>query len=87
MPLVIIVVIVLVLAGVLYWYLAVRQVEVEEAEVEEVPPAGAGAIEEEADFGSELFERASNPIEGKIPEAGITVPNPLQGVYDNPFGS
>ena len=84
---VIVIVIVLVVAGALYWYLAVRQVEVEKAE--EILPAGAEVVEveEEANLGSEIFDKVTNPIEGKIPEAGTTVPNPLEGVYENPFGS
>lgn len=82
---VIVIVIVLVVAGALYWYLAVRQVETEEAE--KVLPTGVGVVEEEADLGSEIFDKVTNPIEGKIPEAGATVPNPLEGVYENPFGS
>ena len=87
LTLVIIIIVVLVLVGVLYWYLAVRQVETEK--VEEILPAGVGVveIEEEADLGSEIFDKVTNPIEGKIPEAGTTVPNPLEGVYENPFGS
>jgi len=46
------------------------------APVEEAPPA---------DLGTELYEKAANPVSGKLPETVSPVPNPLEGVYKNPF--
>lgn len=38
-----------------------------------------------ADLGSELYEKATNPISEKLPETVAPVPNPVQDIYKNPF--
>lgn len=38
-----------------------------------------------SDLGTELYEKATNPVADKLPETVSPVPNPLQGVYKNPF--
>ncbi len=36
-------------------------------------------------LGSELYEKAANPIDNKIPAPVTPAPNPLENVYKNPF--
>ena len=70
-----------VLAGVGYWYWTTRKGP------EQVIPTG---------LGSELFEKARNPLRGELPETNPftaetnpfeeTKTNPLKDVYKNPFG-
>lgn len=70
----------LLLAGLFYWY----QVALKKPPQEAVqPPAGASITT--PDLGSELYEKSRNPIEGSLPETLAPVPNPLEGVYKNPF--
>ncbi|GEM_PF-5337081 len=38
-----------------------------------------------ADLGSELYNKAQNPIGDKLPGAVTSVPNPIEEVYKNPF--
>ena len=47
------------------------------------PPAGASIAK--PDLGSTLYENAKNPISKKLPESAAPVPNPIQGIYKNPF--
>lgn len=53
------------------------------------PTAGtsSAAPAEEGSLGTDIAEKAQNPIKGELPtvdpSAGI---NPLEGVYQNPFG-
>jgi len=37
------------------------------------------------DLGSALYNSASNPVSGKLPETVAPVPNPIKGLYTNPF--
>ncbi len=37
------------------------------------------------DLGTTLYNSASNPVSGKLPDTAGTVPNPIQGMYTNPF--
>ena len=36
-------------------------------------------------LGTELYDKAQNPVKGKIPDTVPTVTNPIDGVYKNPF--
>ena len=47
------------------------------------PPAGATI--ESPDLGSNIYEKASNPVSGQLPESVAPVSNPLEGIYQNPF--
>lgn len=47
------------------------------------PPSG-GAIET-PDLGSNIYEKASNPVSGQLPETVAPVANPLENAYQNPF--
>lgn len=38
-----------------------------------------------ADLGSTLYNQANNPVSGKMPGSVAPVPNPIQGMYKNPF--
>ena len=49
---------------------------------EETP---TGEVIENPSLGSQLYEQANNPISGKLPESVAPAPNPLKGVYKNPF--
>ena len=44
------------------------------------PPPATGN-----DLGSELYQKAANPIGDKLPTTIAPVPNPIQSVYKNPF--
>lgn len=39
----------------------------------------------ESSLGSEIYEKASNPIGDKLPETVAPTPNPLEETYKNPF--
>ena len=43
------------------------------------PPAAA------KDVGTELFEKASNPVTEKIPDTITPIQNPIEDLYRNPF--
>ncbi len=36
-------------------------------------------------LGSEIFDQATNPIKGKLPDAAPAVTNPVDSLYKNPF--
>lgn len=63
----------------LYWYLALRPLKPPVVE----PPIGKAI--ESPDLGSELFEKASNPVSGRLPDTVAPIPSPLGGAYQNPF--
>ncbi|MCP6720220.1 MAG: hypothetical protein KJI72_02805 [Patescibacteria group bacterium] len=77
---IVIVVVILVIAAVIYWYLVLRGPAT--PPVVETPTAEITS----PDLGSELFERSSNPVSGQLPDTIAPVPNPLEGIYENPFG-
>ena len=37
------------------------------------------------DLGTQLYQKSTNPLENKLPATVAPVPNPIQGVYKNPF--
>lgn len=37
------------------------------------------------DLGSTIYNQANNPVGGNIPQSAATVPNPIEGLYKNPF--
>ena len=76
----VIVIVIVIVGGLIYWFLRRPPVP---------PPAGieppAGAAISQPDLGSKVYERATNPVADKLPETVAPVPNPLEGVYENPF--
>ena len=49
-----------------------------------IVPREASTPANSQSLGSELYEKSKNPIGDKLPETN-PVPNPLEGVYKNPF--
>lgn len=47
------------------------------------PPVAAPAAK--PSLGSQLYEQSKNPVQGKLPNTVSPVPNPIQGIYKNPF--
>ncbi len=39
----------------------------------------------DASLGGEIYGEASNPVKGRIPDAGSPAANPIEGAYQNPF--
>lgn len=82
--LIIIIAIILVAVGIAYrWYLR-------RAERRVVPAApgvaASGTVNQPTpDLGSTLYNKASNPVSGKLPSTVAPVPNPVKGLYKNPF--
>lgn len=74
---VLIVVAVLIVGGLIFWY----AITPEEKQIE--PPASAPI--ENAALGGDIYEKSSNPIKNNLPDTVTPVPNPLQGIYQNPF--
>lgn len=37
------------------------------------------------DLGTTLYEQSQNPIKEKLPRTTATAPNPIEGLYKNPF--
>ena len=68
--------------GAVYWYWQSQKIETPLPPV--VEPPAAAAIEN-PDLGSGLLEKAQNPIKDQLPETVAPVPNPLEGLYKNPF--
>lgn len=79
--LVISIVVALLFLGVIFWYTLLKKPAEGPPVVE--PPAAAPITS--PDLGSEVFEKASNPISDKLPETTADVPNPIDDVYKNPF--
>ncbi len=77
---VLMVVVVLAVASVGYFLIYKPTVERETATIQLL------AAIENPDLGSQIFEKTQNPISGELPETVASVPNPLAGVYQNPFG-
>lgn len=84
LPFIITIIVVVLVAVTVYWYLMLREPTVAPAApVVELPAAESITS---PDLGSELFEKSSNPLSGQLPETVAPVPNPLEGIYENPFG-
>lgn len=64
-------------AGFLYYWNFLR--------TPETPPVPAAAEPAPADLGSQIYKKAANPVAGELPETVAPVPNPVEGVYQNPF--
>lgn len=75
-----VVVALLVVAGLVYW-LYTKPVAPPAPLAE--PPAG-GALAQ-PDLGSDVYEKAANPVAGELPETVAPLPNPLEEIYKNPF--
>ncbi len=41
--------------------------------------------EQSAGLGSDIYGQANNPLGGKLPDTVAPVPNPIEGMYKNPF--
>lgn len=70
------------LVVVLVWYFVLR----EPSPAVPVVETPAGASLETPDLGSQVYEEASNPISGELPETAAPLSNPIEGAYQNPFG-
>ncbi len=70
----IVVAVILAIVGVFYWKTYYKP------PAKEVAPA-----EKSADLGSEVYRKATNPVEGQLPETTAPAPNPLKNIYKNPF--
>jgi hypothetical protein len=81
----IVVALVIAAAGFLYyWYLVRTSALPRGAPLsQETPSVPAEAAP--ADLGSKLYEKAANPVAGELPETLAPVPNPVEGIYKNPF--
>lgn len=70
---------VVVFIGAGVWYFQIRKA------APEIP----GAIpREDASLGAQLFEKAANPVKGKLPETNpfeAAETNPIDTIYKNPF--
>ncbi len=66
--------VILAVAGFFYWKNYYTPPEEEEA-----------APVEEASLGGEIYTQVTNPVEGELPESTAPAPNPLKGIYKNPF--
>ncbi len=77
---VITVIIVLLIAGGLFWYSQSAKNENEETQ-----ESTSSVLEntENIDIGAKIYEEVGAP--GVIPESAPAVPNPIQGLYKNPF--
>ncbi len=69
-----------VLAAGAYWYF--------------MPPAPSPSVgqdggsitsPQDADLGSSLYEKSSNPVQDKLPGSVAPVTNPIEDIYKNPF--
>ncbi|MBI2033664.1 MAG: hypothetical protein HYT13_01045 [Candidatus Liptonbacteria bacterium] len=76
----------LILVIFLIWYLGFYKKSVAPTSTGGAPigPGGASPPANSQSLGSELYEKSKNPIGDKLPEAN-PVPNPIEGVYKNPF--
>ena len=77
---IVMILIVLITASVGYFFVYKPTVQRETATIQLL------AAIENPDLGSQIFEKTQNPISGELPETVASVPNPLAGVYQNPFG-
>lgn len=80
MSLVIAAAVVILAAGFLYYWFFARTPAVPgevETQIKEEPAP--------ADLGSQIYEKAANPVAGELPDTVAPVPNPVEGIYKNPF--
>lgn len=70
-----------VLGAFFYWYWLSSQPTYKQPEVEQP----AAAFIENTDIGSEIYSKANNPVEDKLPETLAPIANPIEGIYKNPF--
>lgn len=75
--LVILIAVLVLAAGFLYWYFALREQPV-------APPIETEEGAQPASLGEQLLEKAQNPIKGEVPKLD-PVTNPIEGLYKNPF--
>lgn len=69
----------IILAGIV-WYFGSKPATVT------APGASSGTANQPTEtLGAALYQSASNPVSGKLPETVAPVPNPIQGLYTNPF--
>ena len=79
-----IIVTVVVVAAVVIYFFAQQEKPLPPSSREVVGPPAGEAITS-PDLGGEVFDEASNPIQGELPKTVAPVPNPLEGLYKNPF--
>lgn len=70
-----------------YWFVIRGGAPVVPSAPDEAIAPPVGEVIDKPSLGSELFEKAVNPIKGAVPEPATIAPvtNPLQGAYVNPF--
>lgn len=73
----------IVLVGII-WYFGSKSLKVS-IPGSPVGGMGGGAAAQTADLGSTIYNQANNPVSGNIPQSAATVPNPIEGMYKNPF--
>lgn len=76
---IILIVVALAVIAALAWWFVFRKAPAPEVAV----PGTANQPME--DLGSALYNSASNPVSGKLPDTVAPVPNPVGGLYKNPF--
>ncbi len=74
--------VVIVIAAAAYWYFVMRP-----APNAEPASQGATAVTqpENAALGGSLYDKASNPMQDKLPSTVAPGVNPIQDIYQNPF--
>lgn len=97
LPLIVMIVVIIVVAVFAYLYFTGRGGSIvpvaptpaetgeEITEVPTVIDASVKASEAGGDLGSEIFEKASNPVADEVPGVVAPTANPLEGVFTNPF--
>lgn len=74
------------LVGYFIIYPTVKPVPTPEIIRQKIVPVSEGvAPETKASLGGEIFDKANNPIKGKVPESAPAVKSPIGDVYKNPF--
>lgn len=70
----IVVAVILAVAGFFYWKNYYKP-----------PPPKGTETAGESSLGGEIYTRVTNPVSGQLPATTAPAPNPLKGVYKNPF--
>lgn len=79
-PKIILIIIAIIAIGALAWWFVIKKPA---ATAEPAVPGTANQPTES--LGGTIYNQASNPIDGKLPDTVAPVPNPIAGMYKNPF--
>lgn len=74
--------IVILIAAAAYWYFVMRPAPNAEPAAQ---GTSAGTQPENTALGGSLYDKASNPVQDKLPGTVAPVVNPIEGIYKNPF--